>query len=99
MSIAVNNAKNAVHDKIESQVKAAEAKLTALQARAESAKAGFEIKALEELLPKKQAIRHKLAELKESGAGHWEQTRKDLEERIADFEKSLKRMEARTKAS
>jgi 50S ribosomal subunit-associated GTPase HflX len=99
MSITVNKAKDAVHDKIESQVKAAEAKLTALQARAESAKAGFEIKALEELLPKKHAIRQKLAELKESGAGHWEQTRKDLEERIADLEKSLKRVGARAKAS
>ncbi len=99
MSITVNKAKEAVHDKFETQAKAAEAKLTALQARAESAKAGFEIKALEDLLPKKQAIRQKLAELKESSAGLWEQTRKDLEERIADFEKSLKRVEARAKAS
>ncbi len=99
MSITVNKTKDAVHDKIESQVKAAEAKLTALQARAESAKADFEIKALEDLLPKKQVIRQKLAELKKSGTGHWEQTRKDLEERIAEFEKSLKHVETRAKAS
>ena len=99
MSITVNKTKDAVHDKIESQVKAAEAKLTALQARAQSAKADVEFKALEDLLPKKLAVRQKLAELKESSAGHWEQTRKDLEERIADFEKSLNRLEARPKAS
>ena len=99
MSMTVNKAKDAVHDKIESQIKAAEAKLTTLQARAESAKAGFEIKALEDLLPKKLAVRQKLAALKESSDGHWEQTRKDLEERIADFEKSLKHVEATAKAS
>jgi hypothetical protein len=64
---------------------------TALQARGESAKANFEIKAIEDLLPKKQAIRQKAVSVKESSAGHWEQTRKDIEERIADFEKSLKR--------
>jgi hypothetical protein len=51
------------------------------------------------LVPKKQVIRQKLAELKKSSTGHWEQTKKDLEERINDFEKSLERVEARPKAS
>lgn len=99
MSITVNKAKDALHDKIEAQVKAAEAKLATLQARAENAKADFEIKALEDLMPKKLAIQKKLAEFKESSTSHWEQTRKDLEDRIADFEKSLKSVEARAKAS
>jgi len=67
MSTDVNGAKQAIHDKLESQIKTAEAKLDTLKARAEAAKANIEIKAIAELLPKKQAIQQKLRELKRSG--------------------------------
>ena len=48
MSTDVNMAKQAIHDKLESQIKTAEAKLDTLKARAETAKANVEIKAVAE---------------------------------------------------
>ena len=53
MSIDLNMAKQAIHDKLEAQIKTAEAKLETLKAQAETAKANVEIKAITELLPKK----------------------------------------------
>lgn len=51
MTTNVNNlAKQAVHDKLESQINTAEAKLNTLKARAETAKANVELKAITELL-------------------------------------------------
>jgi hypothetical protein len=100
MTTDVNNlAKQAIHDKLESQIKTAEAKLDTLKARAETAKANLEIKAIAELLPKKQVIQQKLQELKKSGGHRWEQEKTDLEARIADFEKSMKGIESKAKAS
>jgi multidrug resistance efflux pump len=94
-----NLAKQAVHDKLESQIKTAEAKLDTLKARAETAKANLEIKAITELLSKKHVIQQRLQELKRSGGGPWEQAKTDLEESIADFEKSVMGIESKTKAS
>ena len=54
MTIDTIVAKQAVHDKLESQIKLAEAKLHTLKAQAENAKANAEIKAIADLLPKKQ---------------------------------------------
>ena len=99
MSTEVNVTKKAIHDKIESQIKTAEAKLNTLQAQAESDKANFEIKAIGELGPKKVAIQQKFEELKKTTGDKWEQTKTDLEGRIADFEKSVKGIESRAKAS
>jgi len=99
MSNDVNIAKQVVHDKLESQIKTAEAKLNMLKARAETAKANVEIKAITALLPKTQMIRQKLQELKKAGGDRWEQTKTDLEERIADFEKSVQGIESKTKAN
>jgi multidrug resistance efflux pump len=99
MSTDLNIAKQAIHDKLESQIKAAEAKLETLKARAEAAKANVEIKAIAELLPKKVEIRQKLEQLKKSGGDRWEQAKADLEGRIADFEKSVKGIESKAKAS
>jgi multidrug resistance efflux pump len=99
MSTDLNIAKQAIHDKLESQIKAAEAKLETLKARAEAAKANVEIKAIAELLPKKVEIRQKLEQLKKSGGDRWEQAKADLEGRIADFEKSIKGIESKAKAS
>lgn len=69
MTNEANIAKHVIHDKLKSQITTAEAKLDTLKARAESAKANAEIKAIGELLIKRQAIHEKLAELKNaSGA-------------------------------
>ena len=98
MSTDLNIAKQAIHDKLESQIKAAEAKLETLKARAEAAKANVEIKAIAELLPKKVEIQQKLEQLKKAGGDRWEQAKADLEGRIADFEKSVKGIESKAKA-
>lgn len=98
MSTDLNIAKQAIHHKLESQIKAAEAKLETLKARAEAAKANVEIKAIAELLPKKVEIQQKLEQLKKSGGDRWEQAKADLEGRIADFEKSVKGIESKAKA-
>lgn len=98
MSTDLNIAKQAIHDKLESQIKVAEAKLETLKARAEAAKANVEIKAIAELLPKKVEIQQKLEQLKKSGGDRWEQAKADLEGRIADFEKSVKAIESKAKA-
>lgn len=99
MSTEVNIAKQAIHDMLESKIKAAEAKLDTLKARAENAKAKAEIKAITELTTKKPVIRLKLQELRNSGGDRWEQAKADLEVRITEFEKSLKGIESKVKAS
>jgi hypothetical protein len=62
MNIEVNMAKKAIHDKLESEIEAAKAKLETLRAEAETAKADFEIKAITELLTKQHQILHNLRE-------------------------------------
>ena len=99
MSTEVNIPKQAIHDKLESKIKTAEAKLDTLKARAENAKANVEIKAISELISKKPLIRQKLQELKNSGEDRWEQAKAELEVRITEFEKSLKGIESKVKAS
>jgi len=99
MSNEVKVAKQVVHDKLESQIKTAEAKLDTLKAQAEAAKANVEIKSITALLPRKQVIRQKLQELKKSGGDRWEQAKADLEGGIADFEKSVKGIESKAKVS
>ena len=67
MSTDVNIAKQVTHDKLESQIKMAEAKLDTLKARAESAKVNVEIKAIAELVTKRHELHQKLRELKNPG--------------------------------
>jgi multidrug efflux pump subunit AcrA (membrane-fusion protein) len=98
MSIEVAAAKHTVHDKLESQVKTAEAKLDTLKARAEVAKANLEIKAIAALATQRLEIHEKLRELKSSSEANWEYLKKDLEVRIAAFEKAVKEIEAKVKA-
>lgn len=62
MNIELNMAKKAIQDKLESEIKAAQAKLEILRAEAETAKADFEIKAITELLTKQHEILHSLWE-------------------------------------
>ncbi len=98
MSIEVKTAKHAVHDKLESQLKTAEAKLDTLKARAEVAKANVEIKAIADLTTQKLEIHQKLQELKKSGGDKWEHAKTELEARIAAFEKSVQGIESKIKA-
>lgn len=97
MSIEVSTAKHVVHDKLESQIKSAEAKLDTLKSRAEVAKANLEIKAIGALATQKLEIHEKLRELKTTGDANWEKAKKDLEVRVAAFEKSIKEIEAKVK--
>jgi len=97
-TMETNATKQAIHDKLESQIKTAEVKLATLKARAETAKANAEIKAITDLLPRKEEIRRKLQELKKTGEDRWEVVKNDLTVLIADFEKSIKDIEAKLKA-
>ena len=62
MPVELSMAKKAIQDKLESEIKAAAAKLQTLKAEAENAKADFEIKAITELLTKQHEILHHLRE-------------------------------------
>jgi uncharacterized protein involved in exopolysaccharide biosynthesis len=99
MSTELKMAKQAVHDKIESQVKTEQAKLETLKAQAEATKANVEIKVIADLLTRKHAIDQKLAELKKSGGDGYEQAKGDVEARVAELEKSVKAIEAKVHAS
>lgn len=84
---------------MEAQIHTAEAQLDTRKARAETAKANVEVRAITDLLTQMRMILQKLHELKKSGGGRWEQKKADIEARIADFEKSVKGIEAKAKAS
>jgi len=99
MSTETNMAKKAIHDKIESQINSVQAKLETLKAKAETAKANAELKIIADLLTKKQAIDRKISELKASGDSTYQQTKSDVESRIAELEKSVKTIEAKFKAA
>jgi phage shock protein A len=99
MSTDAELAKKAIHDKLESQINTAEAKLNSLKARAQTAKANVELKAITELLTKRQTIVQKLQDMKKSGADRFEQVRADIEARITDFEKSVKGIESKVNSN
>jgi hypothetical protein len=98
MCADVNMAKQAIHDKFETQIKIAEAKLDTVKAQAESAKADAKIKVVAELLASKRALQLELKALKKLGRDRWEQAKADLEAHIARFEKLLKDAESKAKA-
>jgi len=98
MSTEMNMARKATHDKIESQIHTVEAKLETLKARAEAAKADAELKAIAGLLTKKQAIEHKLAEMKKASESAHQQAKTDIESRLAELEKSVHAIESKFKA-
>lgn len=95
MSTDAKLAKQAIHDKLESQINIAEAKLNTLKARAQTAKANVELKAITKLLTRKQMIVKKLKDLKKSGGDRFEQVRADIKGRITDFQKSVKGIESK----
>jgi polyhydroxyalkanoate synthesis regulator phasin len=98
MTTVTQIARKAVHDKIESQIKIARAKLDALKARAESAKSNAELKGIVELLTKTRAIDRKVSDLKQSSEAVYNQTKSDIEARVAELEQSVQAIEAKFKA-
>jgi hypothetical protein len=99
MSTGMNMARSAMHDKIESQINTVQAKLETLKAKAEAAKANAELKAIADLLARKQTIDRKLDELKKSSETTYQQTKTDVESRVAELEQSVKSIEAKFKAA
>jgi hypothetical protein len=99
MSTDMNLARRAIHDKLESQITIAQAKLETLKAKAEAAKANAELKAIAELLTTKRAIDRKVDELRKSGETTYQQVKTDVESSVAAFEKSVQAIEARFKAA
>jgi len=97
-NVALNAARKAVYDKVESQVHTFEAQLATLKTRAESAKADAELKAIANLAATKLTLDQKVRELKNAGEAAFEQGKTDVNTRIADFEKSVKAIESKIKA-
>jgi ketosteroid isomerase-like protein len=87
--VAVNAARKAVYDKIASQIHTFDAQVTTLKAKAESAKADAELKAIANLVTAKRALDLKVAELKSAGDAAFEQAKTDVQTRVADFEHSM----------
>ena len=99
MNIDLTVAKQQVYDEVESWIKTAQAKLETLKGQAEGKMTKVEVDAYETLLPKLQAIQQKLQQLRKSSGKQWKQLKADLDRLIADFEKSVKQIEAQAKAS
>jgi len=97
MCAEVNMANQAIHDKFETQIKIAEAKLDMVKAQAESAKAEAQIK-VAELLARNRALQLELKALKKLGGDRWERAKADLEAHLAHFGKLLKDAESEAKA-
>lgn len=95
MTVEIKATKQAIQDKLESQIKSIEAKLDTLKARAETAKASAEIKAIGELTSRRVQLHQKFEKLQKSGESNWEQTKKNLESDVAEFEKAVKNLEAK----
>ena len=98
-NVAVNAARKAVYDKVESHIHAFEAQLATLKAKAESAKADAELKAIANLVTAKRTLDQKVAELKKAGDAAFQQAKADVDTRIAKFEKSVKAIESKIKAA
>jgi len=99
MSTEMKTAKKAIQDKIESQIHSIQARLELLKAKAEAGKANAELKLIADLFAKRLTIDHKLGELKGSGETTYQQTKSDVEARVAELEKSLKALETKLKAA
>ena len=98
-NVTMNAARKAVYDKAESQIHSFDAQLATLKAKAESAKADAELKAIANLVVAKRTLDKKVAELKTAGEAAFQQAKADVEARIAEFEKSVKAIESKIKAA
>jgi prefoldin subunit 5 len=90
-------AKQAVHDKIDSQVKSVQSRLETLKAKAETAAAVG--KTIAGLYVKKQMLDRALGDLKKSNEGKYDNVKADIDARIAELEKSIQAIEAKFKAA
>ena len=97
--VAVNAARKAVYDKVESQIHTIDAQLATLKAKAESAKADAELKAIANLATAKRTLDQKVVELKTAGEAAFEHAKADVEARMAEFNKSVKVIESKIKAA
>ena len=98
-TVAVKAAQKAVYDKVESQIETFDAQLATLKAKAESARANAELKAIANLATAKVTLDQKVRELKTAGEAAFQQAKADVEARIAEFEKSVKTIESKIKAA
>ena len=98
VTVTVNAARKAVYDKIESQIHMFEGQLATLKAKAESAKADAELKAIANLVTAKRALDQKVVELKKAGEAAFQQAKADVEARVAEFDKSVKAIQSKIKA-
>ena len=98
-NVAVNAARKAVYDKVDSQIHTFEAQLATLKAKAESAKADAELKAIAHLVTAKRTLDLNVAELKKASETAFQQAKADVEARIVEFEKSVKAIESKIKAA
>jgi hypothetical protein len=96
-TVTVNAARKAVYDKIESQIHMFEGQLATLKAKAESAKADAELKAIANLVTAKRALDQKVVELKKAGAAAFQQAKADVEARVAEFDGAVKAVQSRIK--
>jgi hypothetical protein len=97
--VAVNAARKAVYDRVESQIQTFEAQLATLKAKAESAKADAELKAIANLAKTKLALDQMVRELKKAGETSFQQAKTDIEARIAELGKAVKALESKIKAA
>lgn len=98
-NVAVNAGRKAVYDKVDSQIHTFEAQLATLKAKAESAKADAELKAIANLVTAKRTLDQKVAELKKASETAFQQAKADVEARIVEFDKSVKAIESKIKAA
>lgn len=97
--VVVNAARKAVYDKVESQILALDAQLATLTAKAESAKADAELKAIANLVMSKRTLDRKVTELKKAGDAVFQQAKADVDARIAEFDRSVKAIASKIKAA
>ena len=95
---AVNAARKAVYDKVESQIHTFEAQLATLKARAESAKEDAEVQAIARLATAKLTLDQKIGELKRAGETAFQQVKADVEAGIAEFDESVKAIASKIEA-
>jgi hypothetical protein len=94
----LNAARKAAYDKIESEIHMVEAQLATLKAKAESAKADAELKAIANLVSAKRALDQKVVDLKKASEASFQQAKADVEARVAEFDQSVKAIQSRIKA-
>ena len=94
----LNVARKAVYDKIESEIHMVEGQLATLKAKAESAKADAELKAIANLVSAKRTLDQKVLGLKKASEATFQQAKADVEGRVAAFDQSVKAIQSRIKA-